>query len=118
MDAGRAGPPEPHRLEFLAKSQDPVLANVEGVVIKEEFLGLRKHLVRLAEFPCDVLDGPRAPRVAGKRLGPEAERTKGRTTPRGVKRNERMQQEWHIVFFNLHVFLIYIGREGKLVELG
>ena len=118
VDAGRAGPLEADGLEFLAESEDAILANVERIVVKEEFLGLRKHFVSLAEFPRDALDRSRAPRVAGKRLRPQAESTQGRTSSRRIERNEWVQQERHIVFFDFHVFLVDVRGKGKFVQLG
>ena len=89
MDARRAGPLEADRLEFLAERDDAVLANVERIVVEEEFLGLREHLVRLPEFARHVFHRAHAPGVAGKRLRPQAEGAKRRTSASGVERNER-----------------------------
>ncbi len=118
MHARGAGPLETHRLEFLAESENAIFADVEGVVVEEKFLGLRKHFVRLLEFARHALHGTHAPRVAGKGLGPQAERAKRRTAARGVKGNIRIKQEWNIVIFNFQILLVHFGREGKFIELG
>ena len=89
VHASGAGPLESHGFEFLAQRDDAILADVEGVVIEEKFLGLRKHFVRLLEFAGHIFHGTHAPGVAGKRLRPEAEGAERRTAARGVKRNVR-----------------------------
>ena len=116
MHARRAGPLKAHRLEFLAEREDAILANVERVVVKEKFLGLRKHLVRLLEFARHGFDATHAPGVAGKRLRPQAESAESRATARGVEGNERVQQERHIVFFDGQIALVDIGRKRKRIE--
>src|SRR5580700_9892671 len=98
MDACRAGPLEADRFEFLAKSQHAILADVEGIVVKEKFLGLGEHLVGLLEFARHTVHRSHAPGVAGKRLGPQAERAQSRTASRGIKRNVRVQQKWNVIF--------------------
>src|ERR1700733_13267862 len=111
VHARRAGPLKADRFEFLTERQHAVLTDVESVVVEEKFLGLRKHFVRLPEFARYVFHRAHAPRVAGKRLRPQAERTKSRTSARGVERNVRIQQERHIVFFDREMFLVNLGRE-------
>ena len=117
VDARRAGPLEADRLEFLAESDDAIFANIEGIVVEEKFLGLREHLVRLLEFARDALHRSRAPRVAGKRLRPQAESTQRRTSARRVEGNERMQQERDIVLLDRQVLLVHFGGKRQRVEL-
>src|ERR1700683_439018 len=100
MHASSAGPLEADGFEFLAKSQNTIFADVEGVVVKEKFLGLRKHLVRLLEFASYAVHRSHAPSVAGKSLRPKAERAQSRTTSRSIKGNIRIQQEWNVVFLD------------------
>ena len=116
VHARGAGPLESHGLEFLAECEDAILANVESVVVKEKFLRLRKHLVRLPEFPRNILHRAHAPGVAGKRLRPQTKSAKGRASSRGVKRNVRIQQERHIVFFDREIFLVDLGGKWQRVQ--
>ena len=117
VDARRAGPLEADRLEFLAERQNAIFANVERVVVEEKFLGLRKHLVRLLEFARHVFHRPRAPGMAGKRLRPQAEGAKRRTSARRVEGNERMQQERHVVILDRQIVLVDVGRKRQRIEL-
>jgi hypothetical protein len=74
VNAGRAGPLKAHRLEFLAEREDAILANVEGIVVEEKFLGLRKHFVRLLELAGHRFNAAHAPGVTRESLRPQAER--------------------------------------------
>src|SRR5271154_2570237 len=65
MAAGGARPLEFQSLEFLAKLDGAVAANVEGIVVKEDFLHLREVFESLGDFADDVVDGAGAPGVAG-----------------------------------------------------
>ena len=55
VHASRAGPAEAYRLELGANVENPLLANVERIVIEKEFFRLRKQLQRLAHFTRYVL---------------------------------------------------------------
>src|SRR6202050_3607903 len=100
MAANRGRPLEADGFEFLAKSQNAIFADVEGIVVKEKFLGLRKHFVRLLEFASYAVHRSHTPSVAGKSLRPKAERAQSRATSRGIKGNIRIQQEWNVVFLD------------------
>ena len=114
--ARRARPLEANWLKLLAERQHAVLADVERIVVEEKFLRLGKHLVRLPEFPGYAFHRSHAPRMAGKRLRPQAERAKRRASARGVERNEGIQQERHIVFLDRQILLVYLGGKWQFVE--
>src|SRR5207245_7872789 len=54
-------------LEFLANLQYPVLADVEGIVVKEKLFHLRKHLECLLDFARHVVGRPHPPGMTGDR---------------------------------------------------
>ena len=70
---GVGRPAELERLEFLANLQYPVLADVEGIVVKEKLFHLRKHLECLLDFARHVVGRPHPPGMTGDRLRPLAE---------------------------------------------
>ena len=117
VDARGAGPVETHWFEFLAEGQHAVLADVERIVVEEEFLRLRKHLVRLPEFARHILHRTRAPGVAGKRLRPQAEGAQRRASAGGVEGNEGMQQKRHVVLLDRHVLFVNVGGEWQRIQL-
>src|SRR5262249_15130120 len=100
VNASGGGPAELVFLETIRKIDDAVLANVERVIVEEDFLHLREVFESLRDFALDVRGGTSAPRVAGDRLRPHAEGAKRRATACRVKRNERMQKERHVVIFD------------------
>ena len=103
-------------LEFLAKSQNAIFADVEGIVVKEKFLGLRKHLVRLLKLARHAVHRSHAPSVAGKRLGPKTKRAQSRTASRRIKRNIRVQEEWNVIILDLQILLIDFGGERQFIK--
>src|ERR1700683_3056622 len=117
MDASSAGPLEADGFEFLAKSQNAIFADVEGIVVKEKFLGLRKHFVRLLEFARHAVHRSHAPRVAGKRLGPKTKRAQSRAASRRIKRNIGIQEEWNVIIFDLQILLVDFGGERQFIKL-
>ena len=106
------------RLEVLAERQNPILADVERVVVEEELLRLREELERLPDFPGDVVDRSHAPCVAGQRLRPQAERAQRRTSARRIERYVRMQQERDVVVLDRQVALVDLGGKRQRVEFG
>ena len=117
MAASGAGPLEFQRLEFLAQIDGAILADVEGIVVEENFLHLREIFESLLDFPHDVVDRTRAPGMAGNGLRPHTEGAHRRAAARGVEGNERVQQKRHVVVFDLQVALVDVGGEGQRVEL-
>jgi len=101
-----ARPGDAERLQFFAELDGAVLLDVEGVVIKEELLDMRKVFLCPLHFGRNVVRRTLAPRVAGESLGPEAEGALRRAAARGVERDVRMQQERHVVASDVHVALV------------
>ena len=52
-----------------------------------------------------------------ERLGPEAERALRRASARRIQRDERMQQERHVVLGDVQIAGVDLGGPGHLVEL-
>src|SRR5262249_41353405 len=116
--ASSAGPLELERLEFLAQFDGPVLTNVKGIVVEEDFLELREILQGVFHFLDDVVDRASAPRVARDGLWPHTEGAHRRATAGGIERNEGMEQEWDVVVFDGEIALVDIGGERQRIELG
>ena len=105
------------RLELGAEIQDAILANIESVVVEENFLHLREIFDGLIYFARDVFGGAGAPGVAGNGLRPHAEGAKRRAAARGIERNVRIQEKWNVVAFDLQVALVNVGSERKRIQL-
>src|SRR5262249_59450139 len=99
-------PLELQRLEFLTKLDSTILADVECIVVEENFLHLREIFERFLYFSDDIVHRTSAPGMAGNRLRPHAEGAHRRAAAGRIKRNERMQQERHVVALNLQVTLV------------
>src|SRR6266850_1573434 len=118
VNAGRGGPAEFQWLEFAAQFEDAILANVESIVVEENFLHLRKIFDGLLYFAGHVVRGTHAPGVSGNGLRPHAESAQRRTATSRIERHEGMQQKGHVVVFNLEVTLVNVGGKWKGVQLG
>ena len=113
----RGGRPlEFQRLEFGAKIQHAILANIESVVVEENLFHLRKIFDGLFYFAGHVFRGTGAPGMAGNCLRPHAESAQRRTTAGGVKGHVRIQEERYVVALNFQVALVNICRERQGVE--
>jgi len=78
VHARRRRPLELQRFELGAKIQHAVLADVEGVVVEENFFHLGEVFDRLLHFPRHVFRRTRSPGMSRNRLRPHAERAKRR----------------------------------------
>src|ERR1700722_3570867 len=113
---GGGGPLKFQGLELGAKIEDAVLADVESVVIEENFFHLREIFDGLFYFTGHVFRGTGALRMAGNRLGPHAESAQRRTAAGSIKGHVRIQEERYVVALNLQVALVNICGEGQRVE--
>ncbi len=116
VNASGGGPAEFIFLEAIGKIDDAVFANVEGVVVEEDFLHLRKVFESLCDFALDIGGGTRAPRVAGNGLRPHAEGAERRAAARRIERDERMKQERDVVIFDFQIALVDVSRERERIE--
>ena len=96
-------PREVQRLEVLAEFQRPVLADVEGVVVKENLPQLREAIECPAHLRGDILGGTGPPPMTGNRLRPKAERTKRGTSAFRVERDIGVFEERHVVPLDVQV---------------
>src|SRR5712672_155209 len=118
VNAGRGGPAEFQWLEFAAQFEDAILANVERIVVEENFLHLRKIFDGLLHFASHIVRGTHTPGVSGNGLRPHAESAQRGTATSGIERDEGMQQKWDVIVFNLEVALVNVGGKRKGVQLG
>src|SRR6266853_1813059 len=118
VNAGRGGPAEFQGLELAAQLEDAILANVESIVVEENFLHLRKIFDGLLHFASNVVRRTHAPSVPGNGLRPHAEGAQRGAAAGGIKRNERVQQKWDVVVFDLEVALVNVRGKRKGIQLG
>src|SRR5882762_10030479 len=118
VNAGRGGPAEFQWLEFAAQFEDAVLANIESIVVEENFLHLRKMFDGLLHFASHVVRRTHAPGVPGNGLRPHTESAERGAAAGGIERDERMEQKWDVVVFDLEVALVNVGGKWKGVQLG
>ena len=116
-DARGARPGHLQRLQLFAKLDGARLLNVEGVVVEEEFLHPGPVLHGLLHFGGNGVRRALAPRVSAERLRPEAEGTLRRASTRGVERDERIEQERHVVLAGIDVALVNVNHIGQRVEV-
>src|SRR5207245_809602 len=95
---------------------DAILADVEGIVVEEDFFHLRKIFEGLLHFARDVVGRAGAPGVAGDGLRPHAEGTESGAAARGVEGNKRVQKEGDVVALDLQVALVDITGKGESIE--
>ena len=117
-DARGARPGHLQRLQLLAKLDGARLLNVEGVVVEEEFLHPGPVFHGLLHFGGNGVGRALAPRVSAERLRPQAEGALRRTAARGVERDERIEQERHVVAARIDVALVNVDHIGQRVEVG
>ena len=108
-----ARPLELQWLEFWPKLDSSVLANVEGVVVEENFLHLRESFEGVLHFVNDVVDGTGAPCVAGDGLRPHTEGALSRTPARAIEGDKGIQKERYVVTFNLEITFVNVDANGK-----
>ena len=108
---------ELQRLELAAKIDHTVFADIESVVVEENFLHLGKVAERLFHFARHVFRRTRPPGMPRNGLWPHAEGTERRAAARGVERHVRMQQERHVIALDLQVALVNVRRERQRIQL-
>src|SRR4029077_12697412 len=86
-------------------------------VSKENFLASGPVGRGGSHFGGYVVGGAFPPRMSAERLRPEAESTLRGAAARGVKRDERMEQERDIVAGDVEVALVHVSDMGQGVEV-
>ena len=84
-DARSAGPRHVQGLQLRAQFNSARLLDVEGVIVKEEFLHPRPVFFGLRHLTGDGITGTLAPRMSAERLWPQAEGALGWTAARGIE---------------------------------
>src|SRR5207302_4369120 len=115
--ARRARPAETKGFELLREFEHAVFADVERIVVKEKFFGLREQFQRLADLFRDIIGGAHAPGVAGKRLRPQTKRAEGRAASRGIERYVGVEEKRNVVVLDLEVALVHGSGERQPVQV-
>jgi len=95
----------------------PGLLDVEGVVVEEELLDVGPEFLRVRHFRSHVIGRALPPRMSAGRLRPQAERALRWAAARRVERDERMQQEGHVVLRHVQVALVDVGHPRQRVQV-
>ncbi len=112
-----ARPGDAELAQLLGDGLGPRQVVGEGVVVEEEFLGLREGLHRPGDLVDHVLDGAGAVAVAAHGLGPQAEGAARLAAPACVDRDVGMLEVPDEVLLHLQVPLVDRGDPGKVVHL-
>src|SRR6202789_539038 len=116
-DARGAGPGEAEGLQLFAELDGAGLLDIEGVIVEEELLDVRKELFGLLHFGSYVISRALAPCMAAEGLGPKAEGALGWAAAGGIKRDVGVQKERHAVFGDVEIAVVDLGGPGHLVKL-
>src|SRR5262249_16921571 len=73
--------------------------------------------MRLCKLARHAIRTAHTPGVTRQRLRPQAEGTQRRAPPGCIERDVGMQEEWHVVLFDLQVALIDLCSKRERIEL-
>ena len=110
---GVARPRHAHLAEFAGDRLGARQVVGEGVVVEEELLHLREHLLRLADFLGDMPRRAHPVAMAADRLRPQAERAVRFAAAAGVERHVRVHQVADEVVLDPQVALVDLGHERQ-----
>ena len=116
-NARRAGPRHVQRLQLGAEFNRARLLNVEGVVVKKEFLDPGPVFLGLGHFAGHVVSGAFAPGVTAGGLRPQAEGALRRASARGIQRDIGVEQKGHGVTPRIEIAIIDISDVGQSVQV-